>query len=137
MEGEIELVTIPLSKYNQIISELGELKANKESVLEKERNQFRNFYKDIIGCEINERINSIRIISGSLINYIDELEEKNKKQNEQISSLKINEAAFRDTYRMLLQHKKNLHWWQLYQRMKINRMLELIEKRVKWTQNNS
>jgi hypothetical protein len=48
--------------------------------------------------------------------------------------LKVNEGVLKDIYLQLKNQRRDLHWWQLYQRIKINQMLELIEKRVEWTQ---
>lgn len=73
----------------------------------------------------------------SLTDYIFKIVEEMKAKEEEILCLKTNEGVFKDIYLQLKNQKRDLHWWQLYQRMKINRMLELIEKRVKWTQNNS
>ena len=69
--------------------------------------------------------------------YIAYLEIRLKIEEQENSDLKVNEGVLKDVYLQIKKQKRDLHWWQLYQRMKINRMLELIEKRVKWTQNNS
>lgn len=84
----------------------------------------------------NEYVNGPHILNfhNSLTDYIAYLEIRLKVEEQENSDLKVNEGVLKDVYLQIKKQKRDLHWWQLYQRMKINRMLELIEKRVKWTQ---
>lgn len=86
----------------------------------------------------NENVNVFYILirHNSLTDYIYCLEKELKAVEQENKELKVNEGVLKDIYLQLKNQMRDLHWWQLYQRIKINRMLELIEKRVEWTQYN-
>lgn len=86
----------------------------------------------------NENVNVFYILirHNSLTDYIYCLEKELKAVEQENKELKVNEGVLKDIYLQLKNQMRDLHWWQLYQRIKINRMLGLIEKRVEWTQYN-
>ena len=112
-------------------------KEKKEAILKEYESAWESRYTKTVGQNFHVNVTSIVIKHNSLTDYIFKIVEEMKAKEEEILCLKTNEGVFKDIYLQLKNQKRDLHWWQLYQRMKINRMLELIEKRVKWTQNNS
>nr|DAZ73708.1 MAG TPA: hypothetical protein [Caudoviricetes sp.] len=141
MEEDKKQIIIPLSEYRKMEQKILDLtqknKEKKEDILKEYESAWESRYTKTVGQNFHVNVRSIVIKHNSLTDYIFKIVEEMKAKEEEILCLKTNEGVFKDIYLQLKNQKRDLHWWQLYQRMKINRMLELIEKRVKWTQNNS
>ena len=138
MEEDKKQIIIPLSEYRRMekkISDLTRMNKRREGTsINGKECRWKKIYNKHIGNNEYVSVPHILFFHNSLTDYIHYLETKLKVEEQENSDLKVNEGVLKDVYLQIKKQKRDLHWWQIYQRMKINRMLELIEKRVKWTQ---
>jgi len=140
MEEDTKKIIIPLSEYRRMEKQISDLtkttKRREENSLNEKECRWEKLYWKHIGNNENVNVFHILIRHNSLTDYIYCLEKKLKVVEQENKELKVNEGVLKDIYLQLKNQRRDLHWWQLCQRIKINRMLELIEKRVEWTQYN-
>lgn len=140
MEEDTKKIIIPLSEYRRMEKQISDLtkmnKRRKENSLNEEDRMWETTYWRHVGNNENVNVFHILIRHNSLTDYIYYLEKELKAVEQENKELKVNEGVLKDIYLQLKNQRRDLHWWQLYQRIKINQMLELIEKRVEWTQYN-
>lgn len=140
MEEDTKKIIIPLSEYRRMEKQISDLtqknKHREENLLNGEDCKWKKIYWKHIGNNENVNVSHILFFHNSLTDYIYYLETRLKVEEQENSGLKVNEGILKDIYLQLKNQRRDLHWWKLYQRIKINRMLELIEKRVEWTQYN-
>lgn len=140
MEEDTKKTIIPLSEYRRMEKQISDLtkmnKRRKENSLNEKESMWETTYWRHVGNNENVNVFHILIRHNSLTDYIYYLEKELKAVEQENKELKVNEGVLKDIYLQLKNQRRDLHWWQLYQRIKINQMLELIEKRVEWTQYN-
>lgn len=140
MGKDTKKIIIPLSEYRRMEKQISDLtkmnKRRKENSLNGKESMWETRYRRYIGNNENVNVSHILFFHNSLTDYIYYLETRLKVKEQENSCLKVNEGILKDIYLQLKNLRRDLHWWQLYQKIKINRMLELIEKRVEWTQYN-
>lgn len=138
MEEDKKQIIIPLSEYRRMEKKISDLtrknKCREETSLNGEECKWGEIYKKHIGDNEYVNVPHILLFHNSLTDYIHYLETRLKVEEQENSDLKVNEKVFKDVYLQIKKQKRDLHRWQLYQRIKINEMLDLIERRVKWTQ---
>lgn len=133
-------IIIPLSEYRRMKKKISYLtrmnKRREETSINGKECRWEKIYKKHIGNNEYVNVPHILFFHNSLTDYIHYLETRLKVEEQENSGLKVNEGILKNIYLQMKNQRRDLHWWQLYQRIKINRMLELIEKRVEWTQYN-
>lgn len=138
VEEDKKQIIIPLSEYRRMEKQISDLskknKKREENLLNGKDCKLEKLYWKHIGNNENVNVFHILIRHNSLTDYIYYLETRLNAVEQENKELKVNEGVLKDIYLQLKNQRRDLHWWQLYQRIKINRMLELIEKRVEWTQ---
>lgn len=143
-EENVRQVIIPLDEYNNMTSELANIKSLKEQEVKAAENEIREYYESIIGKGLD--IGYIQYHYGTLSQAISTLEsyassvetERNRfnskifeqtntidKLNNIIETLrkdldekKQHELHWREMYYMLADEKK-LHWWQIFKRIRL------------------
>lgn len=138
MEEDKKQIIIPLSEYRRMEKKISDLtrmnKRREKTSLNGKECRWEKIYNKHIGNNEYVNVPHILFFHNSLTDYIHYLETRLNVEEQENSDLKVNERVLKDVYLQIKKQKRDLHWWQLCQRMKINRTLELIEKRVKWTQ---
>lgn len=138
MEEDKKQIIIPMSEYRRMEKQISDLskknKKREENLLNGKDCKWEKLYWKHIGNNENVNVFHILIRHNSLTDYIYYLETRLNAVEQENKELKVNEGVLKDIYLQLKNQRRDLHWWQLYQRIKINQMLGLIEKRVEWTQ---
>lgn len=140
MEEQTELVTIPLSKYNQMREELINLKALREQEKEEIKKDAEKPYENLIGpnkdyvCYLAKNFGDI----SSLVEYykgrICALEHDLAKSEDEVRSLKRKleisierEDRILKKYNLII-HERSTKWYQIIKRIKIRKEKKRIGK---------
>ncbi len=138
MEGETELVTIPLSKYESLVAENRKLKAEKEQVAENATRELQKRYDTIIGEKItSNRVKSILYFEKSLMGYINSLENSVENYTRSLYSQKRYKQTFRDVIALYNIKIESLKWWNIIKKRKVRREIKLLEELQTWMYTNT
>lgn len=143
-EENVRQVIIPLDEYNNMTSELANMKSLKEQEIKETENKIREYYEGIIGKgldigyfqyhygTLSQAISTLDRYASSVkternrfnskileqTNRIDNLNNIIETLRKDLDEKKQHELHWREMYYMLADEKK-LHWWQIFERIRL------------------
>lgn len=140
MEGETELVTIRLSKYNQMLQELANLKIFREQGKEEIKKDAENPYENLIGPnkdyvgylarEFGNISSMVEYYQGRICTLEHNLEESKNEVRNLNNKLKFSierENRLLNKYNLII-NERSTKWYQIIKRIKIRKEMKKLQK---------
>lgn len=140
MEGETELVTIPLSKYNQMLQELTNLKIFREQEKEEIKKDAEKSYENLIGPnkdyvgylarEFGDISSMVGYYQGRICDLEHNLEESKNEVRNLNNKLKFSierENRLLNKYNLII-NERSTKWYQIIKRIKIRKEMKKLQK---------
>lgn len=140
MEGETELVTIPLSKYNQMLQELANLKIFREQEKEEIKKDAEKPYENLIGPnkdyvgylarEFGNISSMVEYYQGRICALEHNLEESKNEVRNLNNKLKFSierENRLLNKYNLII-NERSTKWYQIIKRIKIRKEMNKLQK---------
>lgn len=140
MEGETELVTIRLSKYNQMLQELANLKIFREQEKEEIKKDAEKPYENLIGPnkdyvgylarEFGNISSMVEYYQGRICALEHNLEESKNEVRNLNNKLKFSierENRLLNKYNLII-NERSTKWYQIIKRIKIRKEMKKLQK---------